>query len=270
MALRTKSKAQLNGQDARAILERYVYGSSVFMEIPVADLFIDMGYQRETPEAWLQKKTSEFDLNQFEPLTVNWRPDGVLAVIDGAGRKRLAERVGLQHVTCRIIEIDPVREPVIFTEMTRSRRWMTPLQTFKAEIESKNPAALEILAVLEELGKRADHHKSPSTIACVGTLHVIYANTGSIGLRRVLRTADSLPEDDFDRFSGAFLSALYLFYAANPRADEGRLCERLARKTTKSLHARADELWHGWKAVGQDGSKNEAFAQIIKKQYNSR
>lgn len=269
MALTKLRKTDLNG-DARAILERYVYGQSVFMEVPVQDLFIDMAYQRETPEPWLRQKTAEFDLNQFEPLTVNWRPDGVVAVIDGAGRKRLAERVGLKSATCRVLEVPVSLEPTLFTQMTRSRRWMTPLQTFKADLEAGNPAAIEIVNVLEGLGKRASHHKSPETLACVGTLHTIYANGGSVRLKRVVGVADFLPPDDFDRFNGAFIMALHLFFENKPGADDLRLKDRLARHTVKSLHAQADQLWHGWKAIGQKGSKSEAFAQIIQKKYAAR
>lgn len=275
MALRLKTQDTNGIADMRKVLETYVYGTGRFMEIPTAELFIDPLYQRDHTDAGAEKLinaiATRFDANKFEAPTVNLRPDGVKAVVDGGHRVNGAFRIGMQTITCRVIEIDPADEPSLYTQLNRDRRWVSPVQTFKAELAARNPAAIEIARVLAKNGLRVAASRTPTTVSCTKTLHSIYSSGGSLALDRVIRTARGWSEDEPRRFAGALLQGLHIFFETHPNSDEGRLVDRLTRITTGMLLAKASQRWHAWKSLdSRGGSQVEAIAEEIKKQYDKR
>lgn len=273
MTTRTKQGASLNGPaDTRKAMEAYVYGSSQFMEVIVDKLKIDMSYQREPAETLVTRIVGRFDLNKFEPPTVNLRPKGDCYIVDGGHRVEAARRIGTKTLTCRIIKIDPEQEAGLFIDLNRHRRWVTPVQTFKAEVRNGNPSSIEIQMCLEERGLRVASSHSPQTVSCTGTLHKIYAKRGTVGLRRVLDAALIWPDDEPRRLAGQLLQGLDMFFhELQKNVDNDRLQQRLVSVPTGLLLSRASARWHAWRSLDQrGGSLVDATAEEIKKQYAKR
>lgn len=269
MPVKTKPASRNGIGDMRKVLEQYVLGSSQFMEIPVSKLVIDMSYQREFAETLVTRIVSHFDLNKFEPPTVNLRPDKTCAVVDGGHRVEAARRIGTTTLTCRVVHIDPDEEPGLFIDLNRHRRWVTPVQTFKAEVQNGNPSSIEIQRCLEERGLRVSSNRSPQTVSCTGTLHAIYARRGTVGLSRVLDTALVWADDEPRRFAGQLLQGLDLFLHETQRnCDDAKLRQRLASTSTGLILSRASARWHAWRSLDQrGGSLIDATAEEIKKLY---
>lgn len=272
---RTKHAPSVNGTalaDTRKVNEQYVLGTSQFMEIDTVKLKIDMSYQRESSESLITRIIGRFDLNKFEPPTVNVRPDGSYYIVDGGHRVAAARRIGTPTLTCRVVHIDVDEEPGLFIDLNRSRRWVSPVQTFKAEVALGNPSSLEITRCLEDRGLRVASSHSPQTVNCTGTLHKIYSRRGTVGLCRVLDIALVWPDDEPRRFAGQLLQGLDLFiHEVQRNADEARLKERLGGTATALLLSRAQNRWYGWRAADQrGGSLIDATAEEIKKQYLKR
>lgn len=272
MTVKTTKRDSLNGTvDARKVLAEYVYGTGRFMEIPVDRIKIDLSYQREFAEKLVSTIVSKFDIDKYEPPTVNVRPDGTYFVVDGGHRLEAAKRLHMETVTCRVISIPVENEAMYFLELNRQRRWVTPVQTFKAELKAGRPSAIEIARVLDARGLRVSKSHSPHTVTCTGTLHKIYAGHGTVGLERVLDAVLVWSENEPRRFSGQLLQGLDLFFETNPNADRARLHERLQRVATRYLLAQASNRWHAWKSLDQrGGSLIDATAEEIKKQYLKR
>lgn len=273
MAAHRKPVRAVDGPpSARKVLEQYVFGSSKFMEIPVEKLKIDMSYQREQSETLVGRIVARFDENKFEPPTVNIRPDGSYYVVDGGHRTEAARRIGMRTLTCRVIQVPQADEPAYFIDLNRSRRWVTPVQTFKAELTNKNPASLEIDRCLKERGLRVSNSHSPQTLSCTGALHTIYTNRGTVGLCRVLDTVLVWPDSEPRRFAGQLLKAIDLFlHEVQANVDDGRLRNRLGGLSTALLLSRASNRWHGWRANDQRGGGIvDATAAEIQKEYLRR
>lgn len=273
MTTKTKLAALPNGvSDTRRVMEQYVFGSSQFMEIPVKKLQIDMNYQREHAESLVTRIVSRFDLNKFEPPTVNVRPNGDCYVVDGGHRVEAARRLGTETLTCRVIHIATEDEPGYFIDLNRHRRWVSPVQTFKAEVANGNPSAIEIERSLSDRGLRVAASKSPHTLSCTGTLHTIYAKRGTVGLSRVLDCALIWPEDEPRRFAGQLLQGLDVFvHEVQKNLDEARLRQRLSVVATGLILSRASQRWYGWRASDQrGGSIVDATAEEIQKVYARR
>jgi hypothetical protein len=271
MTTRTKQSTPNGVTDARKVLEQYVFGASHFMEIPVAQLKMDMSYQREFAETLVGRIVSRFDFNKYEPITVNARSSKDYYIVDGGHRKEAARRLGIETLTCRVIKISPDDEAGYFIDLNRQRRWVTPVQHFKAELRNGNPAAIEINRILESRGLRVASSHSPQTVSCTGTLHKVYAKRGAIGLQRVMDIALAWPDDEPRRFAGQLLQGVDLFCETQPRVDFERLRSRLGSLSTGLLLSRATARWHGWRMSDQrGGSLVDATAEEIKKQYLKR
>jgi Family of unknown function (DUF6551) len=282
MAAKTRTSQTFNGQtDSRKVLEQYVLGTSQFMEIPVDKLKVDMSYQREQAESLVTTIVTRFDLNKFEAPTVNIRPDHSHFVVDGGHRVEAARRLGMSTLTCRIVHVGEEDEPGLFIELNRQRRWVTPVQTFKAEVANGNPSSIEIERCLSDRGLRVASSRSPQTVSCTGTLHKVYARRGTVGLCKVLDAALIWPEDEPRRFAGQLLQGLDLFIHELPKnednkrpiknVDQARLRDRLSRTATGLILSRASNRWHSWRALDQrGGSLVDATAEEIRKQYLKR
>ena len=276
MATLTKRHAQGNGLTALRVLDKYVLGTSQFMEIPLTDLHVDGKYQREPNETGIHRIVANFDINLFEPPTVNDRSGWQgykgqrWALIDGQHRSEAARRIGMSTITCRVVAVESAMEAELFVQLNRQRLWLNPLQAYKAELEAGNPAVREIQMCLSERNLKIGA-KAEGTVSAVVALKRIYSSGGYVGLARVLDTASlSWPADDSERFSGKSLLGIYAFLTSNPRADLNRLAERLASVTPRHLQARASQRWHAWKGLGNKASIVDALADEIGRIYRKR
>lgn len=269
-----------------AVYEKYVLGTARFMEIPTKDLFVDNKYQRDLNEAQVKRITNNFDTDLFEPPTVNDRSGwGTgykgkrFALIDGQHRKEAALRINKPSITCRVVSVAPEREAELFVLLNRQRLWLNPIQSFKAELSAGNPAAKEIVNTLNDRGLDIGHARytaqqraNGKTIMAIAALKRIYAQSGSVGLGRVLDVAnEAWPEDDSQRFAGQVLLGIDLFLGKNRNTDLERLSYKLQNVTSRQLLAKATARWHAWKGLGEGRESTrsviDAVSEEIKKVY---
>lgn len=273
-----KSNGNGGGLTSLAVHERYVLGTARFMEIPTKDLYVDPKYQRDLNEPAIKRMTSGFNLDLFEPPTVNDRSGWEhykgqrFALIDGQHRKVVAVALRMPTVTCRLVSVPPEKEAELFVLLNRQRLWLTPVQAFKAELLAGNPAAREIAACLSDRGFAVGNPNGNPSIACVAAMKRIYSQGGYAGLGRVVDLANTAwPFDDRQRFSGQILLGLHTFFAKTPRANDQRLADKLAYFTARHILAKGTARWHAWQGLGQNGkSVVDAISDEIGKTYRRR
>lgn len=270
-----------------AVYEKYVLGTSRFMEIPTKDLYIDRKYQRELSDAQVKRISNGFDIDLFEPPTVNDRGEWDhykgqrFALIDGQHRWAAAKLLHMDSITCRIVTVSPEKEAELFVFLNRQRLWLSPVSSFKAELQAGNPAAKEIVRCLAERDLEVGTAKyagiqrtNGKAVMAIAALKRIYAQGGHVGLGRVLDIAkDAWPEDDNQRFSGQVLLGLDTFLGSNKNVDLERLANKLQYVTGRQLLAKAQARWYAWKGLDDRNAQRstiDAVADEIGRIYRKR
>ena len=266
------TKALVKEVTARKVLDDYVYGGAHVAEVPVKNLKVDMSYQREFGETLVSRIVSSFDVNKFELPTVNRRPDKSLFVVDGGHRLEAALRIGMRTITCRIIEIPAADEAICFIDLNRQRRWVSPVQHFKAELAAGNPAAIEINCAVTDRGLRVSTSHSPNVLSCTSTLHRLYARGGTVGMCRVLDASlQAWPHNEARRLAGQLLQGIGVFYDKRPKADDEKLVAALANVTCSYLLGKSSGRWHAWKSLDRlGGSLIDATCEEIEILYGKQ
>lgn len=281
-ASRTRTRTGSNGaQDPTelktlAVYEKYVLGTSRFMEIPTKDLYVDHKYQRELADSQVKRISNDFDVNLFEPPTVNDRGEWEhykgqrFALIDGQHRFAAAKKLHMETITCRIVSVSPEKEAELFVFLNRQRLWLSPISAFKAELQAGNPGAKEIVRCLRERDLEVGNAKYAGSqrsngraVMAIAAMKRIYAQGGHVGLGRVLDVAMAAwPEDDNQRFAGQTLLGLDTFLGSNKNVDLDRLGHRLQAVTARQLLAKAQARWYAWKGLDDRNSNRSSIDAV--------
>jgi hypothetical protein len=252
----------------------YLLGHHEFREIAVTDLFVDPAYQRDLKENAVKKYTQGFDANLFEPLTVNERKNGnsrpTYALLDGQHRVAVAQRLGIKTVTCRVLHVNAAVEAGIFVRLNKERLYLPPVEAFKAELADKNPACIEIMKCLESRGLSVGDNDTQS-ISAIVALKKIYSRGGYVRLSRLLDTIIlSWPEYEPSRFVGNLMRGIDDFLGPPSSLDSAKVAEKLARTTPQQILAKANNRWHGHRALGHtDKSVIDCIAEQVGIVYRS-
>lgn len=159
--------------------------------VRIGDLQVDHDYQRDqVSAAQIERIANAFDWELFFALGVNRRGNGSLWVFDGQHRLEAARKLhGVDQrvpafVTHGLTATDEAR---LFYAMQTTRRSVSPLERFKAQLYREEPAALEIQAIAKRAGFTIEaRSQAGANIQAVSRLERLYypqllhGNTGSV------------------------------------------------------------------------------------------
>ena len=131
----------------------------VLQNLAPSQLAIDQAYQRSIDQAGrrlIGEIARAWDWSLCQPLVVARRPDMSLYVIDGQHRLEAARTRGdIPWLPCVVVDHPtPTTEAAAFVSLNARRRPLTPMALFRADIASGNPAAIELMALIEGAGLR--------------------------------------------------------------------------------------------------------------------
>lgn len=166
-------------------------------------------YQRPPQATRVKKIADEFDPDKYDPLKLSRRADGSLWVIDGNHRLQAIMSMGWgdQLVPARVIQgLTYEQEAALFVAQ-KDRRDPDAAERFAGRLEQREPTALDMLRVAEEVGVILDYRKKKSS----GEPHVIYAISSAEAIYRDgradrFRLALSLINRAWGETPGAFVS----------------------------------------------------------------
>lgn len=187
--------------------------------IRLGDLFIDPAYQRDLDRARVERYAQAgFDQSLFQPLVVSLRADGRIAVIDGSHRHALVVMLGWdddKRIPCVVMTgLTLVEEAELFVQLQRQRRPLSAYDLFKADLTSRDPEAVSMQAVLQELGLRAVNKNSlaPDGLRAVHSARTTLKFNGADTLRWVLQVGlGAWPHDLIHGLSAPSIDAITCF-----------------------------------------------------------
>jgi hypothetical protein len=228
---------------------------------------VDESYQREADGRRIARMLRDFRWDHFGAVVLARRGDR-FAVTDGQHRVRAAKvHPSITHVPALIIAGEGVvSEAENFLTINRSRKAVTPVETFWAGLTSGDPAAARISDVLGKAGccvaSEPGEYKPGYTnaVSAIGRAIESYGETAVIRACKVVRSAWP---DDARALRGALITALARVVRANKEIDEVRLARTLATKTAAELTGHAESFR---KLSG--GSADTALSKAIVEIYN--
>jgi hypothetical protein len=161
------------------------------------DLLIDENYQRNLNGHMIKAMIATFDPALFGVLEVNYRTDDTLFVIDGQHRVHVARQLNLPTVPVRMhFGLTSEQEASMFVRFQSRRRAVTPLETYKAAVHSKDPEYVALDELIRTLGFQVGQANTSSdrlqrTIPSVATLVRIFRYDNGPLLERSLTLYDA-------------------------------------------------------------------------------
>lgn len=204
------------------------------------NLMVDRSYQRTTEAAdsqgLIRRMAADWDWRLCAPLTVSRRvePAG-LYVIDGQHRLEAARLRGdIPHLPCIISTFGSVAEEAgCFVAVNSSRRRVTPLDTFRAQLASGDPKAVQISELIYGAGLSIAKHGNhigwkPGQISCIAGVRNSLSRHGPAPTRQALEAVAFAWADEVLQYAGRILAGLYPIMAAPPEGfDRDRFLQVL-------------------------------------------
>lgn len=263
--------------------------------VPVADCFVDFGYQRPVSKAFVAHMVREWDPMLAGALIVNRRKSGKYAVLDGSRRLHAIQQVGTPDIWALVYEGLPYRkEAELFVEYNFVRGNVSPYIRHRAEVEARLPFAMALREIASNEGFEIKPSISGETaISCIMTLEdVLLVRTreaGAPGWRMVKerqnwltmaqvdgpellrRTLGAIREGWRERDNtwpqaktGAMVRGIARFLAANPRVGVDALAKALIHKDPVVVQDEARQL----QAPGAGSGKGRPVEVVITRLYN--
>jgi hypothetical protein len=240
-----------------------------FVIVQERELEIDEAYQRALG-VFVNTIVEDFEPAMVGTLLVN-RRGKKMYVIDGQHRLVALRRLGIQDVPCVVYNgLSRADEAKLFAKLQTERRRIRPTQRFQAEVVAKDPRALAIKKVLEnvdvvmsDVGGRL---MAPHEVAAVVALERVYEAHGASRLEEVLTTIRLAFPDEKGALSNDMILGVSSFIATE-KPDIDRLIRMLAQVTAWDLKARATALRQG-RGVG--GGSPAYMAEAIGSVYRRR
>lgn len=115
----------------------------VYRQIPLDQLVIDEGYQRDIDQKHVDRIADEWEDAQFGVLEVSQRSTAHHAIFDGQHRYYAARKRGETHVPCLVhTGLTPKQEAELFTALQDRRKALTPIDRFKSRLFAEDPVAV--------------------------------------------------------------------------------------------------------------------------------
>ncbi len=220
--------------------------------VQIADLLVDYappagdGYARPLSIArtnWLRRN---WDTMAAGALTVSRRAGGLMYLMDGNHRRYVAWEYGIKELPAIVYTgLDRAREAELYT-LLGTTLGQTPATRFRSKLVAGNPAALEIMRILEqydfELDTVGGKHKD-GVIQAVSRVEWLYARGGSEGLGWVLGILGDAFDGARDSISENMLEGTFGFWLRYSQlVDDDHLVKVLNGAGVNAIEDRADSI----------------------------
>lgn len=214
--------------------------------VKVADLRIDLAYQREPSAAWVEAHRP-FDPDKAGAIKVSARANG-LWIVDGGGRWSIAKADGVETMAAFVmVQKSQKDEADQFVGAQQDSRRLTAFDLWRADLIRCEPAVMRIQTVIDNLRFKAGptHSKGPNTISALVALRYIEGHWGIDILSDTLRLVRERWLTLEQALTGQMLKGMAAFLVAareDPRYDEGRLEDVMLRYPPVTILQKAREL----------------------------
>lgn len=187
--------------------------------IDLGKTFVDTYGRPLTASRKSQLDKMTFDLAKAQVIEVSERADGSYALMDGQGRKYLAQKAGHTHLVAHVHHgLTYEEEAALFVIFNGVRSQVTSVQEFDAAVEAKVPMALAIQTVLAERGLKISEGRGKHTIRVVRVL-VEIVNAKDMGLDTLADVLDIVHDawhdsgDEDQIYAADIMSGMAQFWA---------------------------------------------------------
>jgi hypothetical protein len=139
----------------KGLYKKIVNDKPVLKTIPI-DKVVEIEAQRDTQANWAYKQIvsrNGVDNSIFEPISVMESDDGLYYCYDGLGRTAIYQLTGLTEIDAWVSEGTKVEAAIRFTFKNKyGIRSVSPESIFSAELESRDPEAVEAEKSLGYIG----------------------------------------------------------------------------------------------------------------------
>ena len=210
--------------------------------IPIANLEF-APYQRELKMSKVNKIANNFMPDIVGIGLVSFR-NGKFYCLDAQHRVKAMEKNGYAEMLCQVLTgLTYEEECIRFNVLNTGRTQLTANQVFHCRVESKEKAAVELVALFNKY--RFDYNQSSSTkadnvIGAVSKFVKMQKMYGNEMVEKVLRTIRNAWYGDKDSLSSAIITGLSTFFVENENVDALTLVKALEKVVPSRLVASAN------------------------------
>lgn len=226
-------------------------------------------YQREMIVPHVNEMEKNFDAEAFGLPLAGERDDGSLWLVDGFQRVSMARKLSIRRVPCEVVKSKGVEHEAALFRKRAKRRNLSACQLFKALVAEGNEDALQILAVVNDVGLNVAgmvKSRRGGSIACIKSCRDAFKLGGASHLALVLTTLKRAWGGGHDNcYHQAMVDGLSLFlFRYQGEVDIKRLTGKMASESPLHVlgQAKPFKLMHG-------GSRGKAVGHAFKAYYDS-
>lgn len=214
--------------------------------VKVADLRIDLAYQREPSAAWVEAHRP-FDPDKAGAIKVSARANG-LWIVDGGGRWSIAKADGVETMAAFVmVDKGQKEEADQFVGAQQDSRRLTAFDLWRADLVRGEPSVMRIQTVIDRMRFKAGptHQQGPNTISALVALRSIEKHWGIDILADTLRLVRERWLTLEKALTGQTLKGLAGFLVLarqDPKYDEERLEDVMLRYAPLTILQKAQEL----------------------------
>jgi len=206
------------------------------------------GYARPLSAGRLNRLRRDWDPFAVGSLVLSRRADGSIWIIDGNHRRVVAYEQGILQLPAVLFsDLERSREADLYTKLG-TVLGQTPLTRFQSKIVAGDPAALDIVRIVEAQGLRINittSHYAHANIQAVARVEWIYARSGPEALDWVLGLLADAWDGERDSLSELMLEGVFQFWLRYAETvDTDKLADLLAGMGVQALNDRADAILH--------------------------
>ena len=245
---------------------------SIVEYVPVADIKIDMRYQRRLSLKKVAEIAADFDPAIAGVLVLSLRSDGCFYVVDGQHRAAAMRKLGIEKAKCEVIIGLTLREEADkFVKANKTRKSPESLDVHKALTVKGDPVTLEINAIVERCGlsiqadgRGARGKRKPGVVWAVAALNDIYQRGKADLLEYILKLVMEAWPGDWDVLDQKVLLGVMTFhlkYQGRYRRDD--FIEKMKIVSLRSLRQRAQ-----YHSENGGGGLSKTFCKALQEQYD--
>lgn len=231
-----------------------IHAASKIRKVTLADLQVDLTYQRDPSRDLVDKIAGDWDEVASELILVsdrgerpaNGKIEGGLFIVNGQHRTLAARQLGQKQIDARVIDLSAEKDPgaieALFRLKTNVRLGDRSLERFKAQLRAGDPQSRAIQKLLGRYDTEINAvANSEFGINCVSTIENLYAYDGGSLLTDTLDIMKEVYGEIRGNVASAsmFKGIAWFTEAHAEKADRAHLIMRLQGMTVAQLMARA-------------------------------
>jgi hypothetical protein len=242
-------------------------GSLEYRTVP--ELLVDKDYQRAVNNKRVEQIAQHFDPDVFGVLYANRRATGQIFLIDGQHRWEAVRVMHMEEwgIPCFVVSgLSRADEANVFWKINQYRLHPGSLDTFRARLQAREPAAVAIERITRDAGVHLMPYPAPLGPADV----LAYATLERVWRLGVLEPMIALIREAWAYEPGAFRAACMMGVARFLLTFEGRYDPELLRGVLAAHGPRAIENRALFYKTTLSSSPPIAFARAIHHFYNEK